>query len=112
MTQTKITQKMYFNALKSFIGENEQITVDGITYTEKMLTEFIDGQIEIRLDAGKSVVFSSEVGKTLTVKSSDDVTVTCNGSELAVGTEALLTDATFSVSNSTDKLVIFTVIIK
>ena len=80
--------------------------------TDEDPAPIIDGQIEIRLDAGKSVVFSSEVGKTLTVKSSDDVTVTCNGSELAVGTEAILTDATFSVSNSTDKLVIFTVTIK
>ena len=72
----------------------------------------LDGQVEIRLDAGKSVVFSSEVGKTLTVKSSDDVTVICNGSELEIGTEATLTDATFSVSNTSDELVIFTVIIK
>ena len=46
MTQTKITQKMYFNALKNFIGEGEQITLDGITYTEVMLTEFINSQID------------------------------------------------------------------
>lgn len=46
MTQTKITQKMFFNALKNFIGEGEQITLDGITYTDVMLTEFIDSQID------------------------------------------------------------------
>ena len=62
MTQTKITQKMYFNALKSFIGENEQITVDGITYTEKMLTEFIDGQIE-KLDKKNSHKSKADVEK-------------------------------------------------
>lgn len=46
MSTTKITQKMMFNALKSFIGEGEQVTIDGIGYTEKMVLEFIDGQIE------------------------------------------------------------------
>jgi hypothetical protein len=46
MTQTKITQKMFFNALKNFIGEGEQITLDGITYTDVMLTEFINSQID------------------------------------------------------------------
>lgn len=46
MTQTKITQKMFFNALKSFIGEGEQITLDGVTYTDVMLTEFINSQID------------------------------------------------------------------
>lgn len=46
MTQTKITQKMYFNALKNFIGEGEQITLDGVTYTDVMLTEFINSQID------------------------------------------------------------------
>lgn len=46
MTQTKITQKMFFNALKNFIGEGEQITLDGITYTDVMLAEFIDSQID------------------------------------------------------------------
>lgn len=46
MTQTKITQKMFFNALKNFIGEGEQITLDGITYTDTMLTEFINSQID------------------------------------------------------------------
>lgn len=62
MTQTKITQKMYFNALKSFIGENEQITVNGITYTEKMLTEFLDGQIE-KLDKKNSHKSKADVEK-------------------------------------------------
>lgn len=46
MTQTKITQKMFFNALKNFIGEGEQITLDGITYTDVMLIEFINSQID------------------------------------------------------------------
>lgn len=46
MTQTKITQKMFFNALKGFIGEGEQIELGGITYTDKMVTEFIDSQLE------------------------------------------------------------------
>lgn len=46
MTQTKITQKMFFNALKNFIGEGEQITLDGITYTDAMLIEFINSQID------------------------------------------------------------------
>ena len=46
MTQTKITQKMFFNALKNFIGEGEQVILDGITYTDVMLTEFINSQID------------------------------------------------------------------
>ena len=46
MTQTKITQKMVFNAIKSFIGEGEQVTIDGVIYTDKMVLEFLDGQIE------------------------------------------------------------------
>jgi hypothetical protein len=53
MTQTKITQKMYFNALKNFIGEGEQITLDGVTYTDVMLTEFINSQID-KLDKKNS----------------------------------------------------------
>ena len=53
MSTTKITQKMMFNALKSFIGEGEQVTIDGIDYTEKMVLEFIDGQIE-KLDKKNS----------------------------------------------------------
>ena len=108
-------------------NDNVEATSDENTEVQPNLVEFsldlyaataeepapiLDGQVMIRLDAGKSVVFSSEVGKTVTVKSSDNVTVNCNGGELAVGTEATLTDATFSVTNSTDKLVIFTVIIK
>ena len=44
---------MMFNALKSFIGEGEQVTIDGIDYTEKMVLEFIDGQIE-KLDKKNS----------------------------------------------------------
>lgn len=53
MSTTKITQKMMFNALKSFIGEGEQVTIDGIDYTDKMVLEFIDGQIE-KLDKKNS----------------------------------------------------------
>lgn len=108
-------------------SENVEATADGDAEVKPNLVEFslnlyaataedpapiFDGQVMIRLDAGKSVVFSSEIGKTLTVESSDDVTVICNGSELATSTEATLTDATFSVSNTSDELVIFTVTIK
>ena len=46
MTQTKITQKMFFNALKNFIGEGEQVTLDGVTYTDEMLIGFINSQID------------------------------------------------------------------
>lgn len=71
-----------------------------------------DGQFMIRLDAGKTVVFSAEIGKTVAVKSADELTVICNGSEISLGTEVTLTDATFSVTNSTDELVVLTVTIK
>ena len=53
MSTTKITQKMFFNAVKSFIGEGEQIILDGITYTADMVKEFLDGQIE-KLDKKNS----------------------------------------------------------
>lgn len=53
MSTTKITQKMFFNAVKSFIGEGEQVILDGITYTANMVNEFLDGQIE-KLDKKNS----------------------------------------------------------
>lgn len=53
MSTTKITQKMFFNAVKSFIGEGEQVILDGITYTADMVNEFLDGQIE-KLDKKNS----------------------------------------------------------
>lgn len=62
MSTTKITQKMFFNAVKSFIGEGEQVILDGITYTADMVNEFLDGQIE-KLDKKNSHKSKSDVEK-------------------------------------------------
>ena len=62
MSTTKITQKMFFNAVKSFIGEGEQVILDGITYTADMVNEFLDGQIE-KLDKKNSHKSKADVEK-------------------------------------------------
>lgn len=77
--------------------------------TEEDPAPVLNNEIYIRLDAGASVVFSAEEGKTVSVDSENSISVTYNGESIFVGEDFVITGETkLSITNSTDTLAIFT----
>ena len=72
-----------------------------------------NNDILIRLDAGKTLVFCSEEGKTVSVDGNSSLIVMNNDSSISVGEATSLADgAKLTVTNSTDALVMFVITIK
>ncbi len=80
--------------------------------TEEDPAPILNNGIYIRLDKGASVVFSAEIGTTVTLNTENDLTLMYNGSEIAEGSITITEETRFTVINSTDELAIFTLIIK
>lgn len=69
--------------------------------------------LDIRLDAGASVVFAIDAGKTVCITSDSGVTATLGGVELLIGQEAIATEqTTLSVNNPTDEMGVFKILVK
>lgn len=64
--------------------------------------------VYIRLDAGASVVFTAEIGKTISIETGDSVTLMYNGTTVTEGVITIAEETDFTVINPSDTLVIFT----
>ncbi len=100
--------------------ENEEPEVNNVDFsfylyaaTDSEPAPILNSDIYIRLDAGASVVFSGEIGQTLAVESESEINISYNGTDISSGADIIIgEEAKFTITNSTDKLAIFTVIIK
>ena len=79
-----------------------EFSVNIYAATEAEPAPIINSEISILLDAGASVVFSTETGKKVTVNTDNALTVMYNGDNILPGTSITIGEAkTFAVINST-----------
>ena len=81
--------------------------------TEEDPAPVLNSGVFIRLDGGESIVFSAAAGSVVQIASDNSVDVYYDGVEITNGAEFVVeADSVFTVSNKTDALSMFTIIVK